>query len=745
MKKLLLFLIAATLQASTYCVGSSYPAGLTCDHTYALNALQTAVDAVAAANDGTVIITAGQTTTGGTIVKPRALTGRKLINIISSELLLISGRPSPGNPHLAIIDGGLSTTCDITGATAPSWVRYAGIQFIGPPSFYLFLDFGCRDPGSNDDIGRPAYWPHHYFLDKIVIDIPTTVRLRNAITISGAHIHITNSYLNGAHSSSEIADPINGSADESHEISGVNLGGPIYVENNYITCETICTLFGGSVPIQRGVGATDIFLRGNRYIYPWRYMFRFVLVNPTTGCNVDDDGIGEKRKNTVLVTYWECRGTPGYRTGTWFSITSMEWDDAVYSLGFQKNKAECKSCQRGVIEGNLIEGGSDVNLRDNQNANALLFNQVDGVCEAVDGSGYCLDDIWATIRDIRFQFNLIRNTNQVISQGSLAHAPTVATFPDNYGYVSRQAGNVFSGNLAYNIGPPYLAAVNNTGVDARGRLFNLARTGDKGFGASSQFTHNTFLAASDAEGYAVNLEQNLYGRQVVTGNIFSYFGFGWYNAGMYWTAITVPWPASSGKEFSHNVLPTSVCVGPQAPNTCVFTNVLVNGDGGEDPGKANYFTGYTPTTWYDLATVALDSTTDPTQMKLSSGSPFKNWDLFGADAGADVTAVTRATANAISGTGLPTFLNTHVKSVIPGTGQIAVTYLCPNGSAGTLKFKKNKDFSAGTTDQADSSTSLLMRSTTATLTAGAWFGQLSCGSDVKPIQDQNGTERFVIQ
>ncbi|HEY7499684.1 MAG TPA: hypothetical protein VH740_14290 [Vicinamibacterales bacterium] len=197
---------------------------------------------------GTIRLTAGAAYVGNFVLP--AKNGSSFITITTRDTVLPSAgtRIDPDyKPSLATIRSN-TTTSAIATATGASYYRFVGVAF------------EANQNGAGDIIalGRDAQTsldqvPHHFEIDRVLIEGDPLLGQKRAISVNAAHVVIANS---------DIRD-IKAVGQDSQAIAGWNTPGPIEIRNNFLEAAGENIMFGGANVNIPGVVPSDITVEDN--------------------------------------------------------------------------------------------------------------------------------------------------------------------------------------------------------------------------------------------------------------------------------------------------------------------------------------------------------------------------------------------------------------------------------------------------------------------------------------------------
>lgn len=695
MKKLLILLLAvASLDAAT--LRTVCASGCT----YSLARLQDAINDAKTADAGDVVeIKEGETATGGLAVPVRG-TDTSLIVIRSSGCGQIPGdvRVSPTNSHLAHINAPVTFAADpnYPGYSAATYYRFECIDFPNPGSvaaYPVFMDLLIGTATGAAGM-KPDFWPHDITFDRCVLNMPDSVTAKNLIFMAGSRLTFTNSVFYGA------KDGIN----ETHSLAGINVGGFLVFRNNQMSSESMNILLGGAAPVARGQHASDVTFIGNYLYKPWKMRVRIKTTAASGSCLIDPDGNGEWWKDTVLVTYKQCQGTPGDATGTWQTVTAGTFNAATQYFGFMKDSGEYKYLYRCDTRGNVIQNSWNDPAFAGQHGSAWENNQVDGT----------VGEFRDNVIDCTFVNNKMIDVPWGFANGVIAGS---TPYPSNM-------HNRFIKTLIVNLGNPLFT----TGDDAL--AVQVTKMGQAG-AYPMEFRNMTISSGATTVGRMISIDipavnvvfNNSIGDAMQCAVLDSSAG-----GGCLWNGITLAWPQP--RSFSKNVISQNQTCTSFFTWPCITFDLFYNADtpsasdqvGGRNNRHPLYMAN---NSWYDTAAIGFTDAANG-DFSLQTTSPFYHWGLHGSNPGIDQAELDSVTAAVPTGAANPN-LDFLIRSIIPGTGSAVVNYSTPTTATATLTFSRFGDATSGTVVTSTDSGGSVDRTATVSLDPGRWFMKITSG------------------
>lgn len=458
------FLLHAPLDAATLTV---------CASGCAYSTLQPAINA--AVPGDTILVRAGQTFTGHYTLRNKSTSSTSYITIKSDATSGLPGdgvRLVPGAnaslsslPRLVGLGGAYKNTPIFRAEPGAHHYRLQLLNIDGAASlgYETLVEIG-------DD--RTSSRPHHIVLDRLYIHGHKYKGQKRGISLNGANVIVTNSY---------IAD-IKAVKADSQAIAGWNGPGPFAIVNNYIEGAAENIMFGGAGPTISNLVPSDIVIRANHIHKPTAWM-NAILSPPgspsasaTTGGSLASGThyfkvvaiMGSAAATALSLPSAEVRATVGssgavslswrgvagadkyriYRgtasggqsryATTSGSSTSFKYTGSGEVSGtpptrphkwVTKNLIELKNAQRVTVEGNVIEHS----WTGSQQGYALMLTPRNPESIAP----------WSRVQYVTFRNNIIRHASGIVEVSGYDDAHT-----------SQQAKHiVFRNNLMYDLEP----------------------------------------------------------------------------------------------------------------------------------------------------------------------------------------------------------------------------------------------------------------------------------------------------
>ncbi|HEY0077641.1 MAG TPA: hypothetical protein VGB73_03275 [Pyrinomonadaceae bacterium] len=228
----------------------------------------------------------------------------------------------------------------LTAAQGAHHYRFIGIEFAPIDSSADVRNLIWLGEGNESSVEQ---MPHHIILDRVYVHGFSDSQQTRGVCFNGREMALINSYV------SEIHHPWQ----DSQAVWGAWGPGPYLVENNYLEAAGENVMFGGDDPRIEGLIPSDIVIRRNHVMKPWRWR----------------------------------EGHESYDGRQWVV----------------KNLLEIKNGQRVLIEGNLFENS----WKDEQTGVALLLKGTTQYGRAP----------WSACQDVVVRHNIIRRVGTAIQLG----------------------------------------------------------------------------------------------------------------------------------------------------------------------------------------------------------------------------------------------------------------------------------------------------------------------------------------
>jgi len=219
--------------------------------------LQAAINA--AQSGDTIIVQADSTYTGGYTLPNKPGTGYITIQSSRASEIPVGSRVSPAQSALfaRLRNSSLDPAAPVikTDASSHHW-RLVGLDIATASNakVYDLVQIGtstqtAAEVPNNIEISRS--WIHGY----------ATQEVQRGVSLNGAEITITDSYINEIH----------GTGYDTQALCGWNGPGPFHILNNYLEASGENALFGGADPSIQNLIPSGIEIRGNYFFKPLRW------------------------------------------------------------------------------------------------------------------------------------------------------------------------------------------------------------------------------------------------------------------------------------------------------------------------------------------------------------------------------------------------------------------------------------------------------------------------------------------